>query len=341
MSRSRTHIWTTEILLLCLCLCPGCTRLNEEYEDPSRGTAGEQCKSGRICSSGLFCNNEMICVRNDAGPDVAPMPDVLPKPKGPCANPPAPPLLHAYPEKTMHKKVALSGTADKAVGVAVVGGTKSPLTVPVKAGAFCVEVGLNQLSMVQTLYVVALDSNGCSSKPTVAQVTFSPVARLNLMYNKPVAYKDAPSSGYASYLTDGKVNRTVRFTAPTSPWIYCEPKYHNFLWFDLKDLQTIDKLMVKYPQKSSKYHVMCWRVLISKLVSPKNPSGKDYGPDWVQVYAKGNEKSASPEISFSSPVQARHVALILYEDGEYYGNPEYFDFTEIEAWGQPRPPSCK
>ena len=325
------------VVLLVLSCC------TVETKWAGEGTEGKWCFPDYTCNPGLSCRNG-ICVKKgaaDAGPDVPPMPDVLKHPDFPCPTPPAPPSLSPYPTSTLHKKVALRGEVTGATKVVIAGGATSPLSVKVSKNSFCAEVPLAEGSNPQTLYVVAVDNKGCSSTPAIAQVTYKPGSTLNLLVKKPASFKDAPTSGVAAYLTDGKVDKFVRFSAPTTMW-YCDNKAYSYIWFDMGEVHTINKLSIKYPQQSNfKYHLMCWRVLASQKSTPKAPRGDTFKPDWTSVYAKGNQKADPPQIQFDSPIKARHLALILYEDGEFYGNPEYFDFTEIEAWGVPRPPSCK
>lgn len=314
-----------------------------ETEWAGEGTEGKWCFPDHACNPGLECR-QGICVKEgaaDAGPDVPPMPDVIRHPDFACPTKPSPPTLSPYPSSTLHTKIALRGTAKGATKVIIAGGATSPLTVKVSKDAFCVEVPLAESSGVQTLYLAAVDKKGCSSKPTIAQVTYKPGSMLNLLVKKPASYKEPPVSGAAAFLTDGKVDNFARFSAPTTMW-YCDNKAYSYLWFDMGEVHTINKLIVKYPKTSSfKYHLMCWRVLASQKSTPKPPQGDKYGSEWTSVYAKGNQKSEPPQITFAKPIKARHLALVLYEDGEFYGNPEYFDFTEIEAWGVPRAPSCK
>ncbi len=317
----------------------------EETPWAGQGSEGFSCFSDYTCNPGLECRTDVfMCVKKgaaDAGPDVPPMPDVLKHPDFACPTPPSPPSLSPYPTSTLHKKVALRGTAKGAAKVGIVGGYISPLTVPVKKNAFCSEIPLSDTSTAQTLYLVAIDKKGCQSKPTIAQVTYKPGSTLNLLIKKPASYKETPINGRASWLTDGLVDNMVRFSAPTTMW-YCDNKAYSYLWFDMGEVHTVNKVIIKYPKKSnSKYHLMCWRILSSQKASPQPPRGDKFMPDWTSVYAKGNQKADQPKIEFSSPIKSRHLAIILYEDGEFYGNPEFFDFTEIEAWGVPRPPSCK
>ena len=339
MSRRLAFWMAPAVVSLALCCC------TEETPWAGQGSEGMSCFSDFTCNPGLECRTSIfMCVKKgtaDAGPDVPPMPDVLKQPDFPCPTPPSPPTLSPYPTSTLHSKVALRGTTKGAAKVIIAGGATSPLTATVSGNSFCVEVPLTESSGAQTLYVVAVDKKGCNSSPAIAQVTYKPGSTLNLLVKKPASFKEAPTKGSAAYLTDGKVDDVVRFSAPTTMW-YCDNKAYSYLWFDMGEVHTINKLIIKYPQKSTlKYHLMCWRVLSSQKANPKAPSGDKFMPEWTSVYAKGNQKDDAPQITFSSPIQSRHLAIVLYEDGEFYGNPEFFDFTEIEAWGVPRPPSCK
>lgn len=330
------HIWLG-IAAAWLALA-GCT---VEAPWAGKGGADQPCFADSTCLDGLFCvagTCSSSSVDGGLG-DLPTMPDVIPHPDFPCPAPPAPPRLMPYPSSTVQNRVALRGTAVGAAKVMVVGGSKSVASATVTGGAFCTVVFLQNLPTPQTLYLVAVDHKGCLSAPAHAQVTYAPGQALNLLYSKGVQSNKDPVDGKASYLTDGNVQQVVTYKAPTTMW-YCDKAAYNYLWFDLGVLSKVKQVVIKYPDsKTFRGYLACWTLLASKLDAPKIPRGKGFAPDWVAVYTHSKDKSTGIKLDLGG-AQLRHLAVMMFEDGQFYGNPERFDFTEIEVWGEPSPPAC-
>ncbi len=327
----------TWLALLAIALLAGCTR-------PApwglEGGEGEACFPDETCDPGLACQVG-VCVTGepaDGGVDLrrdGKLKVDLRRDQAPgCVPPPTPTVINP-PKTTTAKSVALKGTAPKATEVSVMGGS-GVVTAKVVAGLFCIVVPLLE-NNVNKLIVSSSSGKGCSS-PTVelsvGQVAPGPV---NYAWGKLAATAAQPAVGLVSWVTDGQTGQLVRFSFADPEVSAGTCDYNEYLWLDLGAQQILQQLVVKYPKKSGfKNYLDCWKLVVSNKIAPSAPDANH--PDW-KVIAKGETGAGTPSDLYVQlgGVQARHAALIMYEDGGtgYY---ETFEIAEVELWGNEQEP---
>jgi hypothetical protein len=328
-----TRAFASGLALLCLGGCTAAAPWGLE------GTAGAPCFPDGTCDPGLACRAG-VC-RAGVTPEDAQHPAEGPRRDGgpalererrdgapPCATPPPPPVVLPYAKTTVLEQVVIKGSAPGAVVVLASGaGSK---TAPVVNDLFCLELALKKNAQ-NGFELRARDAAGCLSDPVFVGVVQTAPGPVNLLYGLTAKTKNPPDEGTLATLTDGKTGGdpvVFSFSDPELTPSSCDNYEH--LWFDLGTLQTFDQLVVRYPQKSGfKYYLTCWELLVSKAAAPAPPDPKH--PDWVSV--KLAQSGSPSQLSVAVPgTQARHVALLLYEDGGS-GFFETFELTEVEAWG--------
>ena len=96
--------------------------------------------------------------------------------------------------------------------------------------------------------------------------------------------------------------------------------------------------MFPTPVPSTDY-LSCWLLLGSTKASPAPPTGSATG-DWTKLYSS-NKETATATVSVDIfDTKVRHLAVVMFEDGDIQGNPEYVKLVEIEGWGLPSEPTC-
>jgi hypothetical protein len=307
------------------------------------GTAGAPCFPDRTCDPGLGCVNG-VCA-SAPGIDAGPLPDDgVRRDRGsvdestrrdlaPCASPPPPPVVLPYSKTTVLERVVVRGSAPGATELAVSGSGGSQ-TVKVVADLFCVELQLKKNAQ-NGFELRARDAAGCESPPVFVGIVQAAAGPVNLLLGLPAKSSGPPDSGSLAMLTDGQTTAAVKFSFFDSEVSSSTCDNHETIWFDLGATRTIDQLAVRYPQKSGfKYFLTCWEILVSNAASPAAPDPKH--PDWTSIAMQ--QSGAASQLSVPIPgTQARHLALVMYEDGGT-GLWENFELTEMEAWGVPAPP---
>jgi hypothetical protein len=311
----------------------------------AEGTEGHGCFPDGTCDPGLRCVAK-LCTRGaivaDSGVDRTVQRDVSPtsdraSDRG-CAKLARPTLL-GYPATTVNSSVPVRGQAPGATEVQISGGA-APKTGGVVGGAFCVEVPLTPKAL-NALQVVARDPQGCTSPAAHADITQSEPGPINLFYGQPVTSNLTPTSGTLALLTDGLTTASVKLSFfDPDPWPgVCNDKFAA-VRVDLGATQVIDQLVAKYPVKAGfKSYASCWELWVSTKGNPVQPDNTSaaWKSDWTMV--KQSLAQGAGDLMLAIPgTQARHVALLLYED-DATGINETFELTEVEAWGmQPFPP---
>lgn len=334
-----TRAFTSGLALLCLGGCTAAAPWGLE------GTAGSPCFPDGTCDPGLECVAG-VCA---AGPrsDAQQPTDGSPRDRPgaaererrdgalPCATRPPPPVVLPYAKTTVLEQVAIKGSAPGAVEVVAAGAGST--TAPVLNDLFCLVLALKKNTQ-NGFELRARDAAGCLSDPVFVGVVQTAPGPVNLLYGLTAKTKNAPDEGTLASLTDGKTGGDpVRFSFSDPELTPSSCDNFEHLWFDLGTTQTFDQLVVRYPQKSGfKYYLTCWELLVSKAASPAPPDPKH--PDWTSV--KMMQSGSPSQLSVAVPgTQARHVALLMYEDGGS-GFYETFELTEVEAWGlTPAPPA--
>ena len=245
------------------------------------------------------------------------------------------------PGSTNHLEVALLGTAKGAQQVIVTGWDGKPIPVTVTKDAFCVVLSLQAIATLQTFKVVSKNSAGCTSPAATATITYNKSIKIvNVLFKIKGTSLKPPEKGSLAALTDGKADGVVTLSAPTSGE-YCGKDSYNYLLFDLGSVRTVDQLDIRYPKHPpASDYVSCWILLGSSQANPSAPSGSSY-PGWTKLYESSSEKDASPLSVDIFDTKTRHLAIVLFEDNDMAGATEYFELTEIEAWGLPVEPTCK
>ena len=294
----------------------------------AEGTAGKACFPDQTCDPGLSCAHGQ-CIAGDGsfpGGD-----------QGLCASPLAAPRLSPYPATTANQNVLIIGLALKAQEVEVSGGQTTQIA-KVSNGYFCVSVTLRPRS-TNTLQLVAKDSQGCISPSTKAVVAQTAPGKINLFYQKKVTSNVIPQNGGAlSQLTDGNTDDPVTLVVkpPTgNPGNLGVCDNAAYLWVDLGATKTITEIVVDYPVISDgnfTSFVAIWNLLVSTIASPPQPLAPNT-KNWKSVREGQNDTGAAPLTIALSNVQARHVALLLCQDGASTSTTQTFSITEIEAWG--------
>jgi hypothetical protein len=313
------------------------------------GTEGHHCFPDNTCDPGLVCVGG-VCRRpgggDGGGGDFPPgldspaFPDLRPTRDQGCASPPAPPVLAPYPPVTPHSRVPLKGSAPGAVRVRCSGAGTSPITVPVRNNGFCVLQPLRDIPSPQIFTLVALDAANCPSRPVTATVTrgtiVGPVNLLAGLLGVASSNSATKYSGKLANLTDGNRDSKVLFTLSDTT-SGCDN--FTFVTFDLKFDQILDRVVVRYPRNSRRY-LACYSLATSTVAKPRMPVDINHA-DWQEVQ---HARSYIPgDLTIMVPAgknKARHVALLMFENGESNPWTEYFDITEIEAVGMPAPPAC-
>jgi len=312
-------------------LCAGCPWPRTHPDDQRRCdpacAAGKTCKQGSCVSSGP---------KIDAGPEDQ---DITDSPPGCTSRPPRPVLQ--LPGSTNHLKVALRGTAKGAQTVTITGPGGKPQTAAVAKDAFCVVLSLQAIAAPQTFKVVSKDSAGCPSPAATATISYNKSIKIvNVLRKINGTSLQASIKGSLAALTDGKVDGVVTVSAPTSR-DFCGKADFNYLWFDLGSVRTVDEVDIRYPKHPPVAdYISCWMLLGSTQASPAPPSAASY-PGWTKLYDSSAETAASPVSVDIFDTKTRHLAIVLLEDNDMSGMTEYFELTEIEAWGLPVEPTCK
>ena len=327
-TRPRRGTGLVILTALVLSLCAGCPWPRTHPDDQQR--CDPACETGQTCKQGS-------CVptgTSDAGPDLV----VADGPPGCTSRPPMPVLQ--LPGSTNHLKVALRGTAKGAQKVTVTGWDK-PQTVVVTKDAFCAVLTLQAVATPQTFKVVSLDSAGCKSPAATATITYNKSIKIvNVLYKIQGTSKQPPVKGTLAALTDGKADGVVTLSAPTSQQ-YCGKTDYNYLWFDLGSVRTVDEVDIRYPKHPpTADYISCWMLLGSSQANPVPPTAA-IPPGWTKLYDISSEKGRSPVAVDIFDTKTRHLAIVLLEDDDMAGVTEYFELTEIEAWGLPVEPTCK
>jgi hypothetical protein len=329
--------------LLCSGLLLGCTQPAPWSSE--EGMPGQPCFPDETCDPGLTCLSG-ICyagggpwdlgltdraLRDRSKTDKGRPTDVRPEKPVTCTSAPAAPSVTSYPKSTSFTKVAVKGTAPGAATLQVSGGA-APQSTPVVGGVFCLEVQL-AAGTVNTLKLVAVDAKGCASSPVLIDILQKPASSQNLVLGMTAKTINQPDQGQVSALTDGQLSTTVRYSF-WDPLPGCDTFEH--LWFDLGASKTVDQVMVHYAKKSGfKYYATCWGLLISTQAAPSDPDPTH--PDWKVVQSATTGTDA--DLTLQVAAQARHVALLLYEDGatSLYST---FEVSELEVYGPGDPPTC-
>lgn len=260
-------------------------------------------------------------------------------PAGCTSRPPRPELQ--LPGSTNHLKVALKGTAKNAVEVTVTGPGGKPQKATVNQDSFCVMLTLQAVSSAQSFSVVSRDKAGCVSPAATAAITYNKSFKMvNVLRNVKGTSLTAPVKGSLAALTDGQMSGVVTISAPTSQ-DFCGTSDYNYLWFDLGAVRVVDEVDIRYPKNPpTADYVSCWMLLGSTQASPAAPSAASH-PGWTKLYSGQDEKATSPLVVDIFDTKVRHLALILLEDNDMASTAgEYFELTEIEAWGLPVEPKC-
>ncbi len=260
---------------------------------------------------------------------------------GPVSCPSRPPRPELQlPSTTNHKKVALKGTAKGAAKVTVTGPDGKPQTAAVTKDSFCVMLSLEAVTTPQKFTVVSRDAAGCASPEATATITYNKSFKMvNVLRNIKGQSLKAPVKGSLAALTDGQMGGVVTMGAPTST-SFCGTSDYNYLWFDLGAVRVVDEVDIRYPKNPpTADYLSCWILLGSTQASPAAPTAASY-PGWTKLYSSQDEKAASPVVVDIFDTKVRHLALILLEDNDLISQGEFFELTEIEAWGLPVEPKC-
>ena len=101
--------------------------------------------------------------------------------------------------------------------------------------------------------------------------------------------------------------------------------------FELPQIASIDKVVIRYPSNIKSDFLRCWKLYGAASIAVPGPSG------WTEL-AGQSSSSAKKELQIAlQGRQLRHLALRLYEDGGQ-GPYETFRIAEIEAWTSGAPP---
>ena len=273
------------------------------------------------------------------------------------ASVPAAPRLNVYPNPTPYALQPFRGQCPGAAWVSARVGTSTANPTRVSSnGSFCIEVQLipDAPNVVQ---FQCLDKNGCGSAELSASILHKSkvsadagISQMtNLAKGQTVTVNASAisiKSGTANLITDGNVQTSVKVE-------FWDPELsttcNKCAWFkiDLGKTYTISKLRVKWGPSAGSSYGVCYNMILSNITSPTGPDCAT-NSDWKTVVQESTG-IANPKEHIISPVQARHAALLVYEDGggDILGY-EKFDIAEFEVWGQdpnatPPPPAnrCK
>jgi len=243
------------------------------------------------------------------------------------------PKLTNPPSFTKQSPQPFNGKAPGAKQVVVTGGPSNTTASVGPSGVFCVEVAL--ATGTNNLYFQAVDALGCFSAKTSHQVTYTPATKADAGITSPInlAYKktingSSPDKGYLKSVVDGDSKTSATF----SFWDWGGSCAH--VRIDLGDTYQINKFRLRWDQWADKKYATEYKVLLSSSTSPGEPACAG-SAGWTVVLDKTGEDSTTKDLLIS-PKEARHAALMMYEDaaGGLTAVYENFMLAEFEVWGQ-------
>ena len=298
------------------------------------------------------------CTADDPTPpnyDLGSKQDILEVPDFPpgCTKQPVvgQPVLEVYANPTSYARLPLRGTCAKASKITAKGGAGTFQADVGSSSKFCIELTLlPDTSNSFTLH--CLDGQGCPGPPLKISINHKTTPKsdaginvpINLAKNQPITSLPAPKSGSLKSVVDGKIGSFASFEF----WdrdIIGPGEFDNCSWIkvDLGKSYTVSEFKITWysQQKYGQGYV-----ILTSSTTATDPKCDKANVGW-QVQKQEKAGDYKPQSIKISPVAARWVALLMYED-EAKGFYEYFDLDEFEVWGQdpdatppPPPDKCK
>jgi|GEM_PF-2931803 len=264
------------------------------------------------------------------------------KPQKPTIDP-------GLPLRQCEREFAITGSGASGMTVIATGiGGNATTEIDALDGSFCIAVQLAEES-TNIILVRVMDSEGRLSDPvtvsvshetcsTSGDVEMETVPPKNTAVGGSVTSSDPPTEGNLDQLIDGDGDSWARWIGMS--WCYaCE--YGGWVSLELVELTAVGKISIQWRDMlgTGHYYASKYRVLISNLAEPKEPSLTSGYWQEISTVVEGN---GGLDLHYLDGRLVRHVALLLELDGRPGWTPhwpqqnfeEYFAISEIEVWTQ-------
>lgn len=298
----------------------GCTELAPWAKE---GSAGFPCFPEKTCDDGLTCTAGICLGAGGSGCELG-----------------SPIAIDPIPEATVHERVVVRGTVGsspsgqaEASEVIVTAGDNVQRIAAGPGWTFCADLPLLPDGPTQ-ISVVARNDDGCVTEPLGATVTYNPNGT-----NVVAGLVPRGLLPRVETLTDGDTDTTQVFSFndrrdPPDAEI-CDT--YSYLWFALDAPVTMHRMIVRYPPRADFVnYILCWSLLSSNAASPGVPFPAR-SDTWSVIGQSAEGRREQLVYDFPQPVSARHIALLVFEDGQR-GEVESFELSEVELYSPSEEP---
>jgi hypothetical protein len=301
-------------LLLSTAVLGGCTVEAPWGINGVEGRHSYPCFPDGTCDEGLSCAAGAICI---GGSGSCTLQNAL--------------TVEPLPSSTIHDKIAVRGSVTSDASAVIVSAGAFREWIPTTGGSFCIEVPLEQEGKPTRISVVARNDDDCVTPWTTYDVTFNPNGE-NVVAGR------TPRGPWprVSNLTDGSLNTSMQFSFrderdPPETEV-CDT--FTYLWFDFETEKPLHRLVVRYPDREDfERYILCWSLLYSTENNPGTPYPAR-SRTWTSLGQSAEGRPDSLIYDFESVVQAKHIALLVFEDGKR-GDTEDFEIAELEVYSPP------